>query len=175
MSTKGNAPQHGAQAQCTGRHGNESARFTQPSGYLVSVAARRCSALDPEVLAVLLGRSIPLFGGGGLGPVGREGVVVAVGDGAAVGKLLDVKTKAYRLKPSFYRVFWMTILTVILGNYHYRKCFGGTAILYLYSGERPNDHRQATRGTRSILKPFILSPTYPQSESYTCELYYQLS
>ena len=59
--------------------------------YLVSVAAWRCPAPDAEVLAVLLGRPVPLLGGGRLGPVGREGArcILAVGDGAAVRELLD--------------------------------------------------------------------------------------
>ena len=58
--------------------------------YLVSVAAWRCPAPDPEVLAVLLGHAVPLLGCGGLCPVGREGAIciLAVRDGAAVGQLL---------------------------------------------------------------------------------------
>ena len=71
------------------RHCIGGARFAQP--YLVSLATGRGSALDPEVLALALGHAVPLFRGGGLGPVGREGVVIAVGDGAAIWDLLDVR------------------------------------------------------------------------------------
>ena len=83
------------------RHVTKGARFTQP--YLVSVATGRGSALDAEELALAPGHAVPLFRGGGLGPVGREGVVVAVGDGAAIWDLLDVIIEnLYRILYGFF-------------------------------------------------------------------------
>ena len=96
--------------------------------YLVSVAAWRCPAPDPEVLAVLLGHAVPLLGCGGLCPVGREGAIciLAVRDGAAVGQLLIDARKI--------NIFDNDTISRSLSNHYLNSC------------ERPNDHRQATRG-----------------------------